>query len=331
MAGPNGRLLGAVGGAVAVVLLATAVVDVRESAASGTGAGAKVILVAPAAPGGGWDMLARELQNGLRDEELRYNVQVTNVAGAGGTIGLRQTANREGQANVLTMTGLGMVGAVETTNSTATMDDVTPIAQLASEYGVVVVPADSPYETVDDFVQAWREQEETLPVAGGSMGGVDQIFAGLTAAEAGVDPGSMNYLPYSGGGEVLTSLLSNTSQAGFGTLGDFRDQLDGGPIRALGVSAPERIEGFEDIPTLTEQGYDVELANWRGVIAPPGLAEEEIDELSALVAEIVESPSWADTLERNRWTDTYQPRAEFESFLDEEIVLTREIVKELGF
>ncbi|GAB3497147.1 tripartite tricarboxylate transporter substrate binding protein [Nocardiopsis coralliicola] len=319
----------AAGGAAALALVAVAVADVARSAESGTGAAEKLLLVAPAAPGGGWDMLAREMQNGLREEGLRYNVEVDNAEGAGGTIGLTQTANRAGQDNVLTMTGLGMVGAVETTGSQHTMDDATPIAQLASEYLVVVVPADSPYSDLDDLAEAWRSEAGTLPVAGGSMGGVDQIFAARVAEGMDVPPGGINYLPYAGGGEVLTSLLSGTSEVGFGTLGDFTDQIDGGRLRALGISSGEPIDGV-DVPTLTESGYDVEMSNWRGVIAPPGLSDAEAARLEELTAELRESPAWADTLERNRWTDTYQDREDFARFIDDEVAMAQETVEELG-
>ncbi|GAA1448273.1 Bug family tripartite tricarboxylate transporter substrate binding protein [Nocardiopsis tropica] len=318
------------GGLCALLLVGTALFDVRQSAAAGSGQQEKLLLIAPAGPGGGWDTLAREMQNGLREEDLRFNVEVRNAEGAGGTIGLAQTAGREGQSNVLTMTGLGMVGAVETTGSLYTMEDSTPIAQLASEYLAVVVPADSPYETLDDLAGDWRERSGTLPVAGGSMGGVDQIFAAQVARSMDIAPGEINYLPYSGGGEVLTSLLSGTSEVGFGTLGDFSDQVDGGgPLRALAVSSPERMDGV-DVPTLAEQGYDVEMSNWRGVIAPPGLTGEEADRLEGLVRDLLASDAWADTLERNRWTDTFQPREEFGEFLDAEVAVTQETVEELG-
>ncbi|WP_103502045.1 MULTISPECIES: tripartite tricarboxylate transporter substrate binding protein [unclassified Streptomyces] len=315
--------------AASVVLVGVALVDVRQSAESGSGPNEKLMLIAPAAPGGGWDTLAREMQNGLREEGLRYNIEVSNAEGAGGTIGLTQTANREGQVNVLTMSGLGMVGAVETLGSQHTMDDATPIAQVASEYLAVVVPADSPYETLDDLADDWENQGRQLPVAGGSMGGVDQIFTARVAEVMDVDASAINYLPYSGGGEVVTSLLSGTSLVGFGTVGDFSDQLDRGAMRALAVSSPERLDGV-DVPTMLELGYDLEMSNWRGVIAPPGITEEEADRLQELVAELVVTDSWADTLKRNRWTDTYQDRADFEAFLEEEIAVTAEIVKALG-
>ncbi|MFL1376045.1 tripartite tricarboxylate transporter substrate binding protein [Nocardiopsis protaetiae] len=318
------------GGLCALLLVGTALFDVRQSSAEGTGEQEKLLLIAPAAPGGGWDALAREMQNGLREEELRFNVEVRNAEGAGGTIGLAQIVNRSGQSNVLSMTGLGMVGAVETTGSPYTMDDVTPIARLASEYQVVVVPADSPYETLDDLAEDWTAQETTLPVAGGSMGGVDQIFAGRVAQSMELAPGEINYLPYSGGGEVLTSLLSGTAVVGFSSLSDFADQVGGGgPLRVLAVSSPERLEGL-DSPTFLEQGYEVEMSNWRGVIAPPGLTDTEVEVLEGLVAELVETPSWADTLERNRWTDTYQGRAEFTAFLEDEVAVTQETIEELG-
>lgn len=326
---PAGLLKRTAAVSAAVLLVGAAVVDVRQKAASGSGPGEKLMLIAPAAPGGGWDMLAREMQSGLREEDLRYNVEVANAEGAGGTIGLTQNANRHGQDNVLTMSGLGMVGAVESLDSQHTMADSTPIAQLASEYLTVVVPAKSPYKTLDDLAEDWPGKAKDLPVAGGSMGGVDQIFAARVAESMDAPPAEINYLPYAGGGEVLTSLLSGTADVGFGTLGDFSDQLETGSVRALGVSSEERLDGV-DVPTMAEEGYDVEMSNWRGVIAPPGLTRAETAKLERLVEKLRNSPSWADTLKRNRWTDTYQGRAEFEEFLKKETAETRKTVKALG-
>lgn len=147
-----------------------------------------VRIMAPAAPGGGWDQTSRNVQQVLQDTKLAKNVQVYNVPGAGGTIGLAQFNNQKGSPNSLMAMGLIMVGAIETNKSKATLENVTPIARLTGEYEVIVVPAASPHKTMADLAAAWKKNPGAVSIAGGSAGGTDHMLAGLLAQEAGVDP-----------------------------------------------------------------------------------------------------------------------------------------------
>lgn len=144
-----------------------------------------------------------------------------------------------------------------------------------------------------------------------------------------LEPGGINHLPYAGGGEVLTPLLSGTSEVGSAPWATSptrsRTTVPSGDRDLL----PERLECM-DVPTIGEQDYDLEMSNWRGVVAPPGLSEEESARSEDLVAELVSTDTWTGTLERNRRTDTYQDREEFETFFDEEVTMTQETVEELG-
>jgi putative tricarboxylic transport membrane protein len=222
-----------------------------------------------------------------------------------------------------------MVGGVIINGSAVSLDDVTPVARLADDYNVLVVPGDSPYETLDDFLEAFTADPGGTSIAGGSLGGIDHLLAGMMGSAAGIDPRQVNYIAYSGGGEVVTSLLSHTTAAGLSGYNEFRDQIDSGNLRALAVSSPERVEGI-DVPTFREQGLDVAMANWRGYVAPPGISDEVRDELVSMLAEMRETPEWQDALERNNWEDSYMVGEEFASFLDEETEITEQIVKELG-
>ncbi|MDT0446505.1 Bug family tripartite tricarboxylate transporter substrate binding protein [Streptomyces johnsoniae] len=326
---PRRRPLAAgVYGVVVTVLVSLAVLDAGLGE-SGGGARNSLTLMAPAAPGGGWDLAARESQQTMRSAGIVNSVQVVNVPGAAGTIGLSQTVDRAGDASLLLITGTVMVGGIEVSGSEDTLRDVTPIARLADDYGVVVVPADSPYRTLDDLLADWRRDPEGTAIGGGSLGGTDHLLAGLLAREAGVDPDLLNYIAYPGGGEVTTSLLSHTVAAGVSGYNEFSDQIESGRFRALGLSADERIEGI-DVPTLAEQGLDVALPNWRGVVAPPGLTAEERAELEDIATELARSPEWAEVLERNRWADTFMTGETFEAFLDEETARVHQVIEELG-
>lgn len=267
--------------------MAAGIADAANSD-SGSSARASVTLIAPANAGGGWDGAAREAQQTLRSEGIVNSPTVVNIPGAGGTIGLSQLAQMNGESTTLMVMGITMLGAININGSGVSLDDVTPIARLSDDYDVLVVPADSPYDTVDDLVADWEQDPTTFPIGGGSLGSLDQMIVAQVAGEAGMDPASVNYMAHSGGAELATALLSGTISASVSGMADFQDQVEAGRLKVLAVSAEEPVPGI-DAPTLIEKGYDVSLTNWRGIVAPPGLEPEEVTELQAIVSEMIES------------------------------------------
>ncbi|MCJ0891587.1 tripartite tricarboxylate transporter substrate binding protein [Rhodococcus sp. ARC_M12] len=316
-------------GALAVVGAVTVAGIDAANSASGSDARAKLTLIAPAAAGGGWDLVARESQQALRSDGIVNNAQVVNVPGAGGTIGLSQLDNLSGQPTTVMITGTVMLGGIAINNSETTLADTVPIAKLAEDFEVFVVPKDSPIQNLEDMIEAWRANPGGLPIGGGSLGGIDHIVAGQLAQEADIDPAAINYIAYSGGGEVLTSLLSNTVGVAVSGFNDFRDQIEAGNVRALAVASPEPLEGF-DVDTFIEQGYNVDLVNWRGIVAPPGISDEDRQTLVDIVTEMVETEQWATAVERNRWKESVLTGDEFGEFLEVEQTRITGILEELG-
>ena len=287
-------------------------------------------IIAPANPGGGWDQTARTMQAVLQDEKISDSVQVQNVPGAGGTIGLAQFASQnEGNANALIVGGYVMVGAILTNNAPVGLDAVTPIARLTGEYEAIVVPAASPIQTIEELVEALKADPGAVSWAGGSAGGTDHIAVGLMAKAAGVDPTAINYIAYSGGGEALAAILGNQVTAGVSSLGEFVAQVEAGTLRLLAVSSEERIEGI-DAPTLKEAGLDVVLQNWRMVAAAPGLTDEQKAAVSADIEAMVKSASWQEQLATKGWADTYLAGAEFDAQLAADITATETVLKDIG-
>ncbi|MBY4127679.1 tripartite tricarboxylate transporter substrate binding protein [Rhodococcus fascians] len=321
-------LLRTAGALVVVAAVAVAGIDASRSA-SGSDARAKLTLIAPAAAGGGWDLVARESQQALRSDGIVNNAQVVNVPGAGGTIGLSQLENLSGQPTTVMITGTVMLGGIAINKSETTLADTVPIAKLAEDFEVFVVPKDSPIQNLEDMIEAWRANPGGLPIGGGSLGGIDHIVAGQLAQEADIDPAAINYIAYSGGGEVLTSLLSNTVGVAVSGFNDFRDQIEAGNVRALAVAAPEPVEGF-DVDTFIEQGYNVDLVNWRGIVAPPGISDEDRQTLIEIVSEMVETEQWATAVERNRWKESVLTGDEFGEFLEVEQTRITGLLEELG-
>ena len=287
-------------------------------------------IMAPAGPGGGWDQTARSIQSTLQQEGLVANIQVENVAGAGGTIGLQQFVNRSsGDPTATIVGGYVMVGAIIANDSPVSLADVTPLARLTGEYVVVVAGADSPISTADDLAAALAENPGAVTWAGGSAGGVDHIAAGLFAQAAEVDPAAINYIPYSGGGEALAAILGGQVTVGVSGYSEFSAQIEAGSVKVIGITAPER-QDYLDAPTFAEQGYDVEVQNWRMIAGAPGITDEQKAELVGVIETMAASEAWAEVLEARGWVDTFLAGDAFTEYLNGEIEATAAILTELG-
>src|SRR5262245_44887251 len=227
-------------------------------------------IIAPAAPGGGWDQTARSIQQALVAEKLVKSAQVINVAGAGGTVGLAQFVNNaKGDGSQLMVNGFVMVGAILMNKAPVTLDQVTPIARLTEETQVIVVPASSPIKNAKDLAAAVKADVAKVTFAGGSAGGVDHIMAALFVGASGADASKVNYIAFSGGGESLAAILGAKVTAGISGYAEYEGQIKAGRLRPIGVTSPQRLPGI-DVPTFKEQGIDLVLTNWRSVMAPPG-------------------------------------------------------------
>lgn len=287
-------------------------------------------IMAPAGAGGGWDSTSRALQQVLTATGSAKSVQVTNVPGAGGTVGLAQFANNsKGDGNQLMMMGVTMVGAILTNKAPVGLDQVTPLARLTQDALVVVVPANSPFKSLKDLVAAVKADTSKVVWAGGSAGGADHILAGLVAKAAGGDPAKLNYVPFSGGGEALAEMLGGRVSAGISGYNEFESQIKSGKLRALGLSTGKRMAGV-DVPTLREQGVDVEFVNWRGVVAAPGISPAQKAALSAAIEKAVKSDNWAQVLKTRGWDAAYANADEFAAFLKDDQARVQAVLSSVG-
>lgn len=314
---------------VAVAVTVTALV-ISATRAEGAAARSNLSIIAGAATGGGWDTTARAIQQVSRANGIVNNTQVVNIPGAGGTIALGSLVDSQGEENRLLITGGGMIASAVIARSGVGIEDVTPIARMTEEYSVLTVPAESPYQTMEEFAAAWKQDPSSIAVGGSSIGNTDHLLASRSALALGIDAKEeMKYIPFEGGGELLNALLSRSVDAGVTGYKEIQDQVEAGNLRVLGISSPERDPDL-DFPTFQEGGIDVVAANWRGVVAPPGITEQQRQELIDIVTEVHESPEWKEITARNSWTDTFLAGDEFDAFVDEELATAEDIVERLG-
>ncbi|MDQ8729252.1 tripartite tricarboxylate transporter substrate-binding protein [Bradyrhizobium sp. LHD-71] len=286
-------------------------------------------IIAPANPGSGFDQTSRAVQEALLQNGLAKGIQVVNVPGAGGTVGLAQFVSSKKPGASLLMIGVTTVGAILTNKAPVSLDDAFPLALLLREYSVVVVPAKSDVMSVADLAAKVKANPATVRWGVGSAGGIDHVIAGQFTKAVGADPGKLNGIHYPGGGEQLASILGGHVTVGVGGVPELASQIKSGKLRALAVSSPERLAGL-DVPTLKEQGVDVAIGTWRGLMASKHATDAEKKELSAAIEKMVATPTWKSTLEKYGWLDAYRSSEGFAAFLKEQQAMMKGALQDVG-
>ncbi|MEV0152800.1 tripartite tricarboxylate transporter substrate binding protein [Micromonospora sp. NPDC050686] len=309
-----------------------ATADKNEAGAGDSGKPATGLrIMVPNSPGGGYDTTARTAAKVMEDAKIATGVQVFNLPGAGGTVGLQRTVNEKGNGKLAMQMGLGVVGASYTSKSAATLTQTTPLAKLIEEAGAIVVPKDSPYKTINDLVTAWKANPKGLAVGGGSSpGGPDHLLPMQLAKTVGIDPRQVNYVSYDGGGELLPALLGGKIAFGASGFGEFLDQVEAGQIRVLAVTSEAPIDALKDVPTLKSAGIDLVFTNWRGIVAPPEISDADKKVWIDALTKMHESEQWKAELTKRGWTDAFITGDEFATFLTEQDKSVADLLKQLG-
>ncbi len=281
-------------------------------------------------PGGGWDSTGRALGKALQEAGVASSVTYDNKGGAGGTIALAQFANAsKGDPHALIVTGAVMVGAIVQNKPPMTLSNATPVARLTAEYNVFVVPASSPIKSMKDVVEQLKKDPGSVKWGGGSKGSTDHISVAMIANDVGADVSKINYVPFRGGGEAAAAILGGHVTVGTSGYGEFEEFIRGGKLRAIGYTAGTRQKGV-DVPTLKEQGINVEIANWRGVYGAPGITPEQRKALGDAVTKATRTKSWLEALQSNRWNQSLLVGDEFGRFVDEDHARLRALMVKLG-
>lgn len=310
--------------------LLTAVCAAALLVAAPAHAGENYKIMIGAAPGGGYDQTGRGIGKALQEAGLADSVTYENKGGAGGTIGLAQFANAsKGEPNAMIVVGAIMVGAIVQNKPPITLTNVTPVARLLAEYNVFVVPANSPIKSMKDVVAQMQKDPASVKWGGGSKGSVDHVSVAMIAREAGVDVSKLNYVPFKGGGEAVIAILGGHVTVGTSGLAELEEFIKAGKLRPIAITAPTRLKGV-DVPTLKEQGINVEIGNWRGVYGAAGITPEQRKALVDKIGKATKTKAWAETLEKNNWTPALLSGDDFGRFVDEDHARVRALMVKLG-
>lgn len=286
-----------------------------------------VEFIVPTAAGSTMDLLARVIQK-IWQEQKAVTVPITVEAksGAGGAVAWTYLSRKEGNGHFIAISGPTLLANEILHVGELSYHDVTPIAQLFTEYTVFAVRADGPIKTGADLVQAMRTSKTlSIGVAPG-FGGSNHVAFLKLAGAAKIDPNTLTIVPFRGANDSVTALLGGHIDAADATMSALAPFLHSGKLRAIAIAAPKRLTGeHADIPTWKEQGFDVVEGNWRGIIGPKNLTPAELAFWNSRVAQLVKSPEWAGFLKRYQWESDYADRAGSKRFLDrqfEELKIT---------
>ncbi|WP_284980610.1 tripartite tricarboxylate transporter substrate-binding protein [Arthrobacter sp. efr-133-TYG-118] len=299
-----------------------------SSAPAGPLTGLRIMV--PNTPGGGYDTTARTAAKVMGDTKTATNVEVFNLAGAGGTVGLARLVNERGNKDLAMLMGLGVVGASYTNKSEAKLTATTPLARLIQEPGAIMVGKDSPYKTIDDLVKVWKEDPSKVSVGGGSSpGGPDHLLPMQLAKAVGIDPKKVNFVSFDGGGDLLPAILGNKVGFAASGAGEYLQQIKSGEVRVLATSGESRLEGV-NAPTLKESKIDLVFTNWRGIVAPPGVSDADRDRIVDALTKMHASDEWKAALKTRGWSDAFITGNEFKTFLTDQDKRVADVLKELG-
>ncbi|BDG61004.1 Bug family tripartite tricarboxylate transporter substrate binding protein [Caldinitratiruptor microaerophilus] len=285
--------------------------------------------VVPYAAGGGSDVLARNIVQSLQDTKaLSQPVVVVNKPGSSGQVGGAYVAQKKGDAYTIMTFISGQVSAPLTVQGGIKASTFTPLANLAMDEFLLVVTKDSPFKTVQDFINKARSGEKAVSIGGTATGAEDHMLTGIVEKAAGV---KLNYIPFESGGEVMTNLLGKQVDVAWANPNEAMSQIEAGLVRPIAVAAPERMPMFPDVPTFKESGLDVVFRQFRGVVGPPDMPADAVKFWADTLKKVTEDPGWQERYaKKNGLTIRYLGPEDFKKLIAEEEPRYAQILKDIG-
>ncbi|UWQ49241.1 tripartite tricarboxylate transporter substrate binding protein [Leisingera caerulea] len=287
----------------------------------------------PGGAGGGWDGTARGTGEALTEAGLVGKASYENMSGGGGgkAIGylIENAASNHG---TLMVNSTPIVIRSLTGVFPQNFRDLTLVAGTIGDYAAIVVGKDSPVNSMEDLLAAYKADPRGTAVGGGSVpGGMDHLVAAMVMEAAGEDPTAVKYIPYDAGGKAMAALLSGEIAALSTGFSEAIDLANAGEVKIIGVTSEERVDSYPDAPTMKEQGLDTTFVNWRGFFAAPGLPEDKLSAYQEALAKMYDTPEWEEVRARNGWVNIHNSGDDFRAFLENQEQAIGDLMKKLGF
>jgi putative tricarboxylic transport membrane protein len=289
-----------------------------------------VTVVVHAGPGGGNDTFGRAMLAIMEKEKLLpVRFQVVNKVGGGSAVGMNYIKERASDDLTIGLyTSVFMINPLVAEDATTTMESLTPIANLIFEPALVVVRADSPFKTLKDFVDAAKASPNKYKQSGGSVLAREAIVRQLIMAKTGAQ---WSYISFPTGGERISALLGGHTDLMMIEPSEEAGLIRSGKMRAIAQIATKRLDGYPNVPTLKEAGFDiVDVPQARGVIGPPGMSKEAVAYYQDLFARMTKTEGWKNYLKETQLEGAFMPADELKTFTKTYTDQVRGILKELG-
>lgn len=264
--------------------------------------------IAPANPGGGWDFTCRSISKIMFDiGAVDAPIQVTNMAGGGGGLAYGLVVNERNDDAELIVAASSATATRLAQNAYAgmTYDQVRFLGAIGVDAGIIAVAADSPYQNLNELLDAVIADPSSITFAGGSAaGGFDHLKVLMALKRQGLeDIRTVKYIGVDGGADAVTQAIGGFVQAITGDISEVVGFIKSGDVRVLAVLTEDRLTGqFDNIPTAREQGIDVVAGNWRGLYVPKDISDEEYARWSNALQAVADSDEWAAAMEANGLT-----------------------------
>jgi putative tricarboxylic transport membrane protein len=330
----NTRKVQALTGCVLVALLACACGLQTDESGGASGEEAvpdETEFLVHTGPGGGSDIFVRDVIAMMREEGLiSSNWPVRNEDAGEGAGAMAYLLEQQGESDTISaMTTTWLTTPLTIEGASVTVDDLTPVAGLIIEPEVMAVEADSPYDSLSDFVKDAQENPGELVQTGGSTTEVGALNGATLAAEAGTE---WQFLSFEEVGQRVTALLSGDADMMFGSATDFAAQEKAGKIKVIATISPNPSPLYPDAPTTEEEGFEsVLVPQVRGIMAPPDIPEEALTYYRDLFTQLVETESWKEYAEKNGLVTRLLVGEEWENYLAEQNELVKETLEKSDF
>jgi tripartite-type tricarboxylate transporter receptor subunit TctC len=271
-------------------------------------------LVVSFGAGGGTDVLARALSEGLRPH-LPQPVTVNNKPGASGSIGMTDVARSAPDGYKLIMltveaTILSHIGIGKVNNQ-----DFTPIARLNFDPSAITVRADAPWNTLEEFLDAARKKPGEVSVGNAGPGSIWHVAATALEAKTGI---KVNHIGFQGAGPAVLALAGGHVDSVAVSPAEVSTQVQAGKLKILGVMADQRLKGFEKVPTFKEKGIDLKLGAWRGLAGPKDMPANVVQTLVEAVNKAVNEPVYKNALEKLNLGPAFGDAASFKTMMEQD-------------